>query len=233
MVCLALGLAIVFAPRKSNSPVAEVEETGASIPGFESILENAEPAQKNIFMMLDSLKRLAEKEKTEIQFQKAADEFLRSARFFNGEEKKILYAQAITFYENVLSRNKENLSAKTNLGATLVESSTLLGHAPMRGITILKEVLIKDSNNVEANVQLGFFSVTSHQYTKAIERFKKVLSIDSTRIDMYVYLGDTYLSIGEKQNAIQNFKAYQSLVSDSTIASDIQSYIEKIESSNP
>ena len=104
----------------------------------------------------------------------------------------------------------------------------MTGIQPMKGITLLREVIQKDSNNIDANLQLGLFSVTSQQFSKAIERFNRILRIDSTHIDMYVYLGDTYIQMGEKQKAIESFENYKTRVKDTLIIKDIGEYIKKL-----
>jgi lipopolysaccharide biosynthesis regulator YciM len=108
----------------------------------------------------------------------------------------------------------------------------MLGTQPMTGITLIREVVASDSANIEANLQLGLFSVTSRQFDKAIERFQKILRIDSTHIDMYVYLGDTYLTMGEKQKAIESYENYKIRVKDPLIVKDIDEYIKKLKQNN-
>ena len=140
----------------------------------------------------------------------------------------VLYKGAINGFEKALGFNPDNLLAKINLGTSIVKSSALLGNQPMKGITLLREVIQKDSNNIEANLQLGLFSVSSQQFDKAIERFQRILRIDSTHIDMYVYLGDTYLTMGEKQKAIESYENYKIRVKDTLIIKDIDEYIKKL-----
>ncbi len=64
---------------------------------------------------------------------------------------------------------------------------------PMKGIGILKEVLNVDSNNVDALTNLGYFSIQSAQYEKAIERFETVLRIDPKNAEAFLYLTDVYV----------------------------------------
>jgi len=63
-------------------------------------------------------------------------------------------------------------SARLQSAIQLVE-----GPNPMEGITILRELIAKDSNNVDAQYYLGLFSVRSGQLDKAMNRFQKVLQI--------------------------------------------------------
>ncbi|MDO8660977.1 MAG: hypothetical protein Q7K43_03745, partial [Candidatus Woesearchaeota archaeon] len=89
---------------------------------------------------------------------------MKAGKFSNDGNKGNLYKYAIKGYEKALAMNPSNLSAKVKLGTCYVESASLLGNQPMTGISLLREVLLKDSSNFEANLQLGLFSVTSQQF---------------------------------------------------------------------
>jgi tetratricopeptide (TPR) repeat protein len=174
----------------------------------------------------------AEMDNTEKAWLTAADAFMKAGKFSNDANKANLYKSAIKDFGKVLAMNPDNLSAKVKLGTCYVESASLLGNQPMTGITLLREVLQKDSTNTEANLQLGLFSVTSQQYDKAIARFQRILRIDSTHVDMYVYLGDTYLSMGKKKEAIENYENYKAKVKDTLIVRNIDNYIKKLKQTN-
>lgn len=200
---------------------------------------------KNKIILLDSLRKfwlhnkhpaiyaaygksVAEVANTEQDWMAAADDFMKAGRFSKDANKATMYKGAIECYEKTLAMNPANLSAKTKLGTCYVESASLLGNQPMKGISLLREVIGQDSTNIEANLQLGLFSVTSQQFDKAIDRFRRILKIDSTHIDMYVYLGDTYIQMGDKANAIENYENYRKRVKDSLIVKDIEEYIKKL-----
>ena len=61
-------------------------------------------------------------------------------------KKAVLYKGAINGFEKELKFHPDDLSAKTKLGTCYVESSSLLGNQPMKGISLLREVVQKDSN---------------------------------------------------------------------------------------
>ncbi|MBI3502097.1 MAG: tetratricopeptide repeat protein [Bacteroidetes bacterium] len=230
LLAVVLAVLLYFAPKlPSEKKSAEVSEANSDfISSFEEAKKNISSEQKIIFDKTESSLKKAEEEKTETAWIASAGDFLKGARLIQGDKKTILYKGAIESYEKALALNSENLSAKTNLGTAIVESSSLLGTQPMKGISLLREVIRKDSNNIDANLQLGLFSVTSQQFDKAIERFKRILRIDSTRIDMYVYLGDTYMQMGEKQKAITSYENYKTRVKDTLIIKDIDQYIKKL-----
>ena len=230
VISLAGGLAVLlyFAPKLPSEAKSEAKDDSDLNVSFEEAKKKATAEQKGIFDRLEKglLKALADN--NERSWIASADDFLKGARFVQGDQKAVLYKGAIDGYNKALELNPTNLSAKTNLGAAIVESSSMLGNQPMKGISLLREVIQKDSNNIEANLQLGLFSVTSRQFDKAIERFQRILRIDSTHIDMYVYLGDTYLEMGEKQKAIGSYENYKTRVKDTLIVKDIDEYIKKL-----
>lgn len=224
---LVLAALIFFAP-KIKEEIAGPSNTSEFSLTFEEARKNLSGQQKDIFDRLEGELKKAGEANNEQAWIACADGFLKSARFIQGDKKAVLYKGAIDAYNKALALNPASLSAKTNLGTAIVEGSSLLGTQPMQGITLLREVVQQDPTNIEANLQLGLFSVTSQQFDKALERFNKILAIDSTHIDMYVYLGDTYLQMGEKQKAIESYESYKSKVSDTLIVRDIDEYIKKL-----
>lgn len=232
LLAVVLAVLLYFAPKMPSEAKQETKEDSDFVAQFEEAKKNLSADQKTVFDKISQGLKRAEAENNELSWLASANDFLIGARYIQGDKKAVLYKGAISGFEKTLKLNSENLSAKTNLGTAIVESSSLLGNQPMKGITLLREVIQKDSNNIEANLQLGLFSVTSQQFDKAIERFQRILRIDSTHIDMYVYLGDTYLTMGEKQKAINSYENYKTRVKDTLIIKDIDEYIKKLKQSN-
>ena len=133
--------------------------------------------------------------------------------------------KAIASYSEVLKINPENLNAKTDLGICYAEGT----NNPMQGITMLKEVVEKDPNHENALLNLGFLSVKSGQFDKALERFNKVLQINPSRIDMYVFIGQTYVQMGNNNEAIKSFETYKSLSNNTKAIAEIDSYIKELQ----
>lgn len=232
LLAVVLAALLYFAPKMPSEKKQEAKENSDFIASFEEAKKNLSAEQKDIFDRTEQSLKKAEADENEQSWFASANDFLKGARLIQGDKKAVLYEGAINGFEKTLEFNPDNLSAKTNLGTAIVESSSLLGNQPMKGITLLREVIQKDSNNIEANLQLGLFSVTSQQFDKAIERFQRILRIDSTHIDMYVYLGDTYLTMGEKQKAIESYENYKVRVKDTLIIKDIDEYIKKLKLNN-
>ena len=166
-------------------------------------------------------------QKTSAGWFKAAERYEAAARFVKEQEKEVLFRNAIKCFSNVLSIDPENIEAKAGMGVCYVEGTP----DPMKGIGLLREVVQKDSNNINAQLNLGFFSVKSGQYDKAIERFNKVLRIKPDYLEAYLFLADVYEKTGNKQKSIESLQKYMSLINDVTIKTEIQNYINKLKNS--
>jgi len=73
--------------------------------------------------------------------------------------------------------------------------------APMRGITMLREVIEEEPNHVKANYWLGEFSLMSGQLEKAAPRFIKVLEVDPANADAAKSLVTVYIELQEIEKA--------------------------------
>ena len=98
----------------------------------------------------------------------------------------------------------------------------------MKGITMLKEVLEENPENIKTLLTLGFFSIQSGQYEIAIERFEKVLSIDSGYTEAYLYLADIYETLGKNNKSIINLNKYKNLIKDSIIINEVEKHIKEL-----
>ncbi len=176
----------------------------------------------------------AETENTPQAWAQSGDAFQNAARFAEPDNKAPLYQNAEKSYRESLKLDSSDLSIRTKLGTCIVEGSQYTGEMPMSGVRYLLDVLKKDSLNFEANLQLGFFSLTSQQFDKAIGRFEKVLKKDSTYVDAYVLLGDTYLQMNDKDKAVDYYTRYMHAVKDSAAAKEMEEHIKKLKNNiNP
>ena len=117
-----------------------------------------------------------------------------------------------------------DLDAKIDIAISYVENGT----DPMKGIAMLKEVLEEDPENIKTLLTLGFFSIQSGQYERAIERFEKVLSIDSGYTEAYLYLADIYETLGKNNKSIINLNKYKILIKDSIIINEVEKHITEL-----
>lgn len=134
-----------------------------------------------------------------------------------------LTQRAILAYEEVLSREPDNLDAKAGLGAAYVSGTS----NPMAGITLLQEVVQIEPEHLDANKSLGLFSMQSRQFDKAIERFQTVVSI-SPEAESYFYLATSYENIGLNEQAIAAFEKSKALAADPTLSQFIDRKIAEL-----
>lgn len=164
---------------------------------------------------------------TEEEWMTAGDNYFKAFRLSKNTDKTMI-SKAIESYEKVSEINDNNLSAKTAIGVAYVEGAAAMGVMPMKGIGLLKEVLEEDPENIDALTNLGYFSIQSGQYEKAIERFETILTIDSTNAEAYIYLTDIYLSQDNQEKGIQTLTKYKTLVNDPLVSQQVDEYIEEI-----
>ncbi|MBK9282877.1 MAG: tetratricopeptide repeat protein [Sphingobacteriaceae bacterium] len=156
---------------------------------------------------------------------KAGDRYYYATQFSEDKsEIPVLFNCAMRCYTNGLKIEPSNTDAKIMLASCYVEGST----DPMKGISLLKEVESKDSNNVKLQLSFAFFSVKSGQLEKAEKRFQKVLKIDSSYIEAYLHLADLYEQQGKTNLTIKALEKYGAKTGDPTSKAEIYKYIEQL-----
>jgi tetratricopeptide (TPR) repeat protein len=80
------------------------------------------------------------------------------------------------------------------------------GTDPMKGIGMLRQLVEKDSTNLEAQYQLGLFSIQSGQMDKAVNRFETILRMDSTYTPAMMELAGLRMQEGNNAAALKLFR---------------------------
>ena len=127
-------------------------------------------------------------------------------------------------FEKVLALNPNNLEAKTALASCYIQ----IDQDVMKGVGMLKEVIEKDSNNVQAIYTLGMLSIQSGQLDKAQQRFEKLVSLQPFNPEFYFYLGEVYAKLGESKKAIATYEKCKTLLSDKEAKKEIETLINKL-----
>jgi cytochrome c-type biogenesis protein CcmH/NrfG len=128
----------------------------------------------------------------------------------------------------IVSNNAtEETDAKVAEAIQLVQSGT----EPMKGIMLLREVLEKDSNNVQAHFYLGTFSIQSQQFDKAVTRFERVLKLDPARTEAWFYLGVAWQELGDADKAIECLEKYKASTDDPRAIEEVGKHINEIKNS--
>lgn len=135
-----------------------------------------------------------------------------------------LAGKAKSSLNKVLEKEPENLDAKNALAACYVEFDKDV----MKGVSLLREVLQADSNNIQAIFTLGMLSIQSNQLDKALARFEKLVKLQPFNPQYYFYLAEVQAKTGETKQAIQTYEKCKTLVSDKETQKEIDIIIQKL-----
>ncbi|MBK6521250.1 MAG: tetratricopeptide repeat protein [Sphingobacteriaceae bacterium] len=198
-------------------------------------------AQKDI-VFSDSLARFWDKlkrpdlasyilEKKAERTNKAADWFTAGNRYYysvqfikDETERPLLFQSAIRCFKSGLKQEPENIDSQIMMASCFVEGT----ESPMEGVTLLKEIEKKDSNNIKLQLTFAFFSVKSNQTDKAIVRFKKVLQLDPNYIEAYLHLADIYEQMNDVNKTIEVLQQYAAKTTDPTAKLEVEKYIKQL-----
>lgn len=130
--------------------------------------------------------------------------------------------QAIGCFEESLLINPSNDSTKILLATSYIEGS----ENPMQGISLLREIVAKEPDNLAANLKLGEFSIQSGQYDKAVGRMETVLKQEPNNRSALYFLGVAYMETGQREKAIATFERCKKVVNNPDFSRDVEKYIQ-------
>ncbi len=189
---------------------------------FDSIVTVVLPKSATVAAFF--LEKNAQMQPNSESWKKAGTLFYKATRFEPQHLTATLYAHATQCLDKATQLNNSDLEAATMLGTCYVEG----GSQPMEGITILKNVLEKDSTYINAHIQLGVFALQSGQMEKAADRFLRILQIKPDYIEAYIYLGQVYADWGKKEQAIEMLEKYMKKSNDITINKQVEQFISEL-----
>jgi tetratricopeptide (TPR) repeat protein len=140
------------------------------------------------------------------------------------EKRKAMLDKCQTLLQEVLTKEPANLSAKSKLAMTYVESPN-----PMQGIALLREVIAKDPDNELALFNLGQLSMRSQQFDKAVGRFEKLISLHPKDSRYHYYLGQCKHALKKDSEAKDSFKKALQFNTDPTAQSTIEEALKEVE----
>jgi tetratricopeptide (TPR) repeat protein len=155
----------------------------------------------------------------------AGNRFLGISRFFEEPDRAALIEKAIFCLDKAFSQAPKDNSIKTRLASAYVEG----GKDPMKGIFLLREVVAEEPENIDAQMNLGFFSMQSGQFDKAVERFEKVLSIDPSLSEVKIYLSEALDASGKREDALRLLNEIKKSDADSFLLQEAQRRIDAIQ----
>lgn len=211
-------------PAAMQQRLAELEKAEKSITGLQNLIVLWD-SLNNQFISAHYMGKYAALEPTEKNWFAAGSKYYTFASLSNdslmiNEAAK----KAKGAFEKVLSINPNNLDAQTAVAVIYVQ----IDQDVMKGVGLLKDVVAKDSTNIQAIFTLGMLSIQSGQYDKAQERFEKLITIQPFNPEYYFYLGEVYAKGGNTQKAIKTYETCKTLLKDEAAKKEIESLINKL-----
>jgi outer membrane protein len=155
---------------------------------------------------------------------KAADNYYQAYTLaLNQEKQRALASKAQEFYGKALEREPDNLEIKTKMAMTYLTSAN-----PMQGITMLREVLVKDPENELALFNMGMLSIQSGQYDRAVERLERLVEVNPSHIQGHLLLGLALMNSGEKERARTQFEKVKEMDKDPAVQATVDSYLKDL-----
>ncbi len=176
----------------------------------------------------DYLEKVANKVNDENSWFKAGQKYYEFSAITEDTGMQIYStSKAITSFEKVVALNENNIEAKNSLAICYIQNDLDI----MKAVQILKDIIKRDSNDINANYTLGMLSMRSGQMDKAAQRFETLTKLNPTNPDFYYFLGQCYMSMENKNQAIRAFETFQKLVPDEEAKKNIETTIINLKNS--
>lgn len=127
-------------------------------------------------------------------------------------------------YKKAAEIEPNNNEVKLRLATAYIEMSP----QPMEGVAILREIVAKDSTNIDAQLLLGRFGIVSGQFDKAIVRLEKVLYLQPQNSEALLLLAEAYNNQGDSKKALELLERCKKTVKSPELRKEIEGYIEQI-----
>jgi tetratricopeptide (TPR) repeat protein len=108
----------------------------------------------------------------------------------------MLYQLPTSVIDNSEVENNVNENVSIDRAIELVE-----GENPMEGIFMLRDIIEREPENIDALYYLGVLSLKTSQYEKASQRFNQIITIDSSDKRAYLQLGLSSYYLGKYKTA--------------------------------
>jgi len=134
--------------------------------------------------------------------------------------------QAKDLFERSLKINPDNDSSHIGLGATILFGG--ISDQPMTGLSMITDVVKRDSTNVYAQMTLAEGSLLSNQVPKAISRLETVNRLQPDNLEAILMLADIYERTGDKKNATVWYGKSLPLLKDPSVKDEVKKRIETL-----
>ncbi len=219
--------------KETNSKIAdkatkEIVEKLLEAQSYKELIGEYQKMDKPLAIAYYSIK-LAEKENKADAFVGAGDYNTMLMQTAPDEKaRNFLSANAVSCYQKAVDLDSNNTNNKIRLAGAFMES----GGAPMQGVSILLEIVRKDSANVDAQLMLGRFGIISGQFDKAIARLEKILYLRPQNSEALLLLAEAYNGQGNKTKAVEMLELCKKTVTEPAAKKEIENYIQSIKKPN-
>lgn len=134
--------------------------------------------------------------------------------------------QAKDLFERSLKINPGNDSSTVGLGACYIFGN--IADNPMEGILKVRSVAEKDSTNIYAQSVLGYGSLISGQYDRAISRFQNVVRLQPANLEAIMVLADLYERKADKNSAISWYDKAVPLIKNPALKTEVEKRVEEL-----
>jgi len=139
--------------------------------------------------------------------------------------KSFLLTNAAHLYELASKTDTTNQDVKLRLASVYIEE----GSQPMRGVSMLLEMVRRDSTNAEAQLLLGRFGIISGQIDKAIVRLEKVLYLRPQNSEALFLLAEAHNAKGNTSKALELLEQCKKTMKSDELRKEIDNYIKNIQ----
>jgi len=216
---------------EKGSELSKIIQSSDNSPKDTNLLRKcANKSDENQIPILSAFyyKKLAEAQKNNAYYWATAGRRFFDAQGFVGDEspdRAFFVDQSILCLEQSLKLNPKDLDARADLAANYIESRS----EPMKGVGLLRENLQLDSNHIKTILYLGFSSMQSQQFPKAVKRFKRLTEIAPKNPDYHRFLGEAYLQAKDKADARRELILYKSMIKDKRLITDVEKLLQSID----
>jgi tetratricopeptide (TPR) repeat protein len=141
-------------------------------------------------------------------------------------------AEAIELFEKAIQLNPGNDSLKVGLGSCYIFGKAITGANgadAMKGVGILREVITRDSTNMQAQLALAVGGYVSGQYDKAIPRLLKIVSAEPNNMEAMTYLADSYAASGKNAEAIKWYSTAKRFYNNPRYSKEVDERIKQLQ----
>ncbi len=131
---------------------------------------------------------------------------------------------AIKSYQGAVALDSTNTDYRIRLASAYMEN----GSQPMQGVSMLLDIVAKDSNNVAAQLALSRFGLISGQNEKAIARLEKILYLQPQNSEALLMLAEANNNMGNKEKALELLEKCKKTVKSPELKREIDKYIQSI-----